>query len=159
MGALIGLAIVLVGLFDNREDAFPAGRVPVLLAGAAFFAAGSSILLQALWQGQTGYRVASSLGALCGLALLATPLSFLLGAKAIWALVLGLSLAGALALAFSKAWPAWRSTGTRLLSAALLLLLAAAAGFELFRDRLAAARPAVSSERPKAEQEPPEAGR
>jgi hypothetical protein len=161
VAALIGLAIMLVGLFDNREDAFPAGRLPVFLAGAAFSAAGASILLEALWKGQRGFRIASAFGVLCGLIMLAVPLSFIVKAGAVWnlvwALVLGFSLVGAAALVLSKLRSPWPSKRARFFAAALLVLLAAAAGFRLFRHEPAA--PAAQSERPRAEQEPPDAGR
>ena len=163
VGLLMGLAIVLIGLFDDREDAFPAGRLPVFLAGAAFAAAGASILLQALRPGPRGYRAASTLGVLCGLALLAAPLSFIAGAVPLrtlaWSLVLGLSLLAAPVLAFSTPRSPRLAKRVRLLAAALLVLLAAAAGFQLVRREAHVPPPAASGERLPAEREPPEPGR
>lgn len=160
---LMGLMIFLVGIFDPREDAFPSGRVPVFLAGLAFSAAGASILLEALWKGGAGYRIASSFGLLALLALLATPAYLVVGTGKLWTLArvvaLGLALAGLIALALKLSGSVGLSKRARALAVAILVMLGTAAFFLLLHDEPGAPVPAERAEPPKVELEPHEAGR
>ena len=160
---LIGVMILLIGMLDPREDAFPSGRVPVFLAGVAFSAAGASILLGGLWKGRLGYRIASSFGLLTGLALLAVPAYLIVSAGELWTLVrvvvLGLALAGAVALVLSISRSRRLSKRARAFAVAILVVLVTAAFFLLLRDEPTRPWPAERGEPPKVELEPHEAGR
>lgn len=50
---IIGVAFMLVAVFDPRDEAFPSGRMAVVAAGAVFVLAGNAVLINAL---KTRYR-------------------------------------------------------------------------------------------------------
>jgi len=120
---LAGVGLFLVAALDSREDAFPAGRLPVVMAGGAFFLAGVAILYQAFSSNEGNTRATRVIGLLLLACLLGIPAAIFLDWRTIKLLALVASSAW-------LAWWAWRLgprdiLPRRIINTPLALLLAA----------------------------------
>lgn len=148
LACLIGTAIMLISVFDPRDDAFPAGRPVVFAAGMVFFVAGLAILSPALVRGRHATALQGAFGATLLTGFAAIPVMLVLGGDRALPWLASIAVLGVLVLV------AWSRVLQRLIprrAARLWLYAGLAIG-------ITGAAAAVRSRLPGAGHEPAQAG-
>lgn len=78
IAALVGAMFMAIAFADSRDDAFPSGRMPVLIAGGAFFWAGAAVLVGGVRDELLKKGLNNLLGGLVIGSMVAVPISFAL---------------------------------------------------------------------------------